>query len=523
MSTAAFSVLLALPLALSAPRASDPLATVAERSGFTRTATHAEVVDLAARLTSRFGTIRLLELGRSAEGRSLPLLVLADPPLATAAEARERGNPVVLLFGNIHAGEVCGKEALLWLARELASEAEAAGDAEAAYGAETRTPLLARVTVCIAPILNADGNERMAPDNRPGQVGPDEMGTRANAQGLDLNRDWVKLDAPETRALVGFLNEWDPHLACDTHTTNGSLHRYVLTWAPPLCPAGDPEQIAFVRDELLPTVAERLFERTGHATFPYGNFDAEYQRWSTYSGLPRFGGPYRGLRGQMSVLSEAYAYAPYADRVRATKELCRELLAFAAAEPGRAGLIEAWSAWRARFEREPRAEERGEAIAVRFELASSGRATVRGRDADHDVEHFDHFAPTETVARPLAYAVPAELADVLANLERHGIELEALAEPRSARVEARRVRALERAERPYQGRHRIALDVDPPRTESRTLPAGSVLVRAWQPLGNLAVYLLEPQSEDGLAAWSLLGDALAVDADFPIVRVLALD
>ena len=78
------------------------------------------------------------------------------------------------------------------------------------------------------------------------------MGQRANAQGLDLNRDFMKLEAPETRALVRFLNEWDPHLIVDTHTTNGSHHRYTITYDGPKNPAGRPSTDRLLAGEALP-------------------------------------------------------------------------------------------------------------------------------------------------------------------------------------------------------------------------------------------------------------------------------
>ena len=107
--------------------------------------------------------------------------------------------------------------------------------------------------LAVAPIYNTDGNERVSKTNRPGQVGPEEgMGQRANARGLDLNRDFIKLEAPETRGLVRFLNEWNPHLFIDTHTTNGSYHRYMVTYEGPKNPAGDPKVIGFMRQTFFP-------------------------------------------------------------------------------------------------------------------------------------------------------------------------------------------------------------------------------------------------------------------------------
>lgn len=164
----------ALALVLAVP-AQPELETVAERSGWQATATHDEVMTLIGRLASRSSIMHVEALGRTVEGRSIPLVVLANPPIASAEAARESGKVVVFAFGGIHGGEVCGKEALLMLAREL--------------GQQPDHPLWNDVILAFAPVLNADGNDRMNPDNRPGQVGPIQgMGERANAQGLDLNR-----------------------------------------------------------------------------------------------------------------------------------------------------------------------------------------------------------------------------------------------------------------------------------------------------------------------------------------------
>ena len=126
-------------------------------------------------------------------------------------------------------------------------------------------PLLKDVILAVAPIYNTDGNERVSKTNRPGQVGPEEgMGQRANARGLDLNRDFIKLEAPETRGLVRFLNEWNPHLFIDTHTTDGSYHRYMVTYEGPKNPAGDPKIMGFMRQTFFPEVSASFEKQTGH-------------------------------------------------------------------------------------------------------------------------------------------------------------------------------------------------------------------------------------------------------------------
>src|SRR5581483_7086788 len=203
----------------------EPL-TVAEKSNYQATSRHEDVLAFCQNLAKASPLVRLGELGVSQEGRKLPIVILAEPPVATPEEAQRSGKLIVFALGNIHAGEVDGKEGLLMLARELATARE--------------RPLLKDLVIVFAPIFNADGNERISKSNRRSQAGPAEgVGIRANAQGLDLNRDFVKLESPEVQALVRFFRHWDPAVFIDCHTTNGSYHRYTLTYEGGRCPAGD--------------------------------------------------------------------------------------------------------------------------------------------------------------------------------------------------------------------------------------------------------------------------------------------
>ena len=127
----------------------------------------------------------------------------------------------MFLLANIHGGEVEGKEAVQVLMRRLTS-----GDLR---------PLLDRMVVVIAPIYNVDGNDAHRRDESHGAVRTVAgVGRRENVKGLDLNRDYMKLESAEARALAGAFTAWDPHLMVDLHTTNGSYHGYHLTHSIPL-------------------------------------------------------------------------------------------------------------------------------------------------------------------------------------------------------------------------------------------------------------------------------------------------
>ena len=508
----------------------DELLTVAERSNFQATARHAEVVTLCERLAARSPFIHLTELGKSAEGRSLPLMIVADPPIQTPAEARASGKLVVFLFGNIHAGEVCGKEALPILVREMTDQ--------------PKNPLLKDLILLVAPIFNADGNERVSKTNRPGQIGPAEgMGQRPNAAGLDLNRDFMKLEAPETRALVRLLNEWDPSLTIDTHTTNGSHHRYTLTYEGPKNPAGDARVIQFMRRDLFPAVTASFKAQSGRDAYFYGNFvpdptrtflagqEMDYTRWSTFPCTPRFGTTYIGLRNRLSILTEAFSYASYDVRVWATRDFCRLACEYVAAhrEPIRTLLAEARQAT---IERNPpqvviRSEPRTlpEKVGILgFVERKDGRRSVATDEPKAYLCAVEEDAePTLTVSRPTAYLIPADLTKVVDLLRAHGIEINRLEVPEQQDVTIDRVDHLKVAPSQttprYAGDNPVEILATTSRIESQTIPAGTWRVSTAQPLGSLVVYLLEPRSDDGVATWNLLGDKVATGQDFPISKI----
>lgn len=514
------SVFLSLILvgpAFAAP--ADELLTVAERSNFKATARYAEVVALCEALAKSSPLIRLTELGKSGEGRSLPLMIVSDPPVSTPEQARASGKLVVFLFGNIHAGEVDGKEALPMLVRDLV--------------AKPGHTLFKDLILAVAPIYNADGNERVSKDNRPGQVGPEQgMGQRENAAGLDLNRDFMKLDAPETRALVRFLNTWDPHLTIDTHTTNGSHHRYTMTYEGPKNPAGDRRLIEFSRRKLFPEVGAALEKSTGYQSYFYGNFENDHTRWTSFPANPRFGTTYIGLRNRLSILTEAYSYASFKDRVLVTREYCLAALKYAAghATEIRALLDDA----RRTTMIAGRGNGPGDMVAIRSKArALPGKSTVLGfverqengqnvatsepKDYLCDIE--EDFVPTLEVRRPFAYLIPPQYDRAIEVVRAHGILVETLKNAAELEVEAEEIGKFTRSQSVSEGHQSVVVTESATRSHRQTIPAGTVVVRMAQPLGSLAVYLLEPRSDDGLLTWNFFDDALAPGRTFPVLRV----
>jgi hypothetical protein len=499
---------LALMLILPALTPAESPRTVAETSNYQTTSRHAEVIDFCQRLALTSPVVRLSELGVSREGRSLPLLILADPQIGSAEEAKASKKLVVFAFANIHAGEVDGKEALLMLARELALAKD--------------HPLLKKLVIVLAPIFNADGNEKLG-NHRPQQAGPALVGTRANADGFDLNRDFVKLETPEVQALLRFLNTWDPVLVIDCHTTNGSYHRYTLTYEGGRCPAGDPRLVRYLQDKMLPDVTTRLRKATGYDSFFYGNFNADRSRWETVPPTPRYGIHYVGLRNRLAILSESYSYASFKDRVLASKGFVENNLAYIDEHDGeiRELLASARADAKGLITLKDQPALLGRPVLIRgfVEEKRDGQTVPTTTPRDYECVYLAGSEPVIQTARPFAYLIPASLTKVVANLERHGIVLEELTQEQTVAVEAYQVTKITRAPA-FQKHQPVTLDVAS-RKETRSIPAGMVCARTAQPLGSLVAYLLEPQSADGLTTWNFFDDVLTEGNDFPVLRVPA--
>ena len=515
--------LLLVSLIAAAPlsgQAFNDLLTRAERSEFRETSSYDEVMELSERLADLSPDIHLTSFGYTNEGRSLPLLVIGAEdasPEAVLATGKTR----IYVQGNIHAGEVCGKEALLMLIRRFATG-----------GYPTWTDEL---VLLIAPIYNADGNERVSLNNRPRQHGPiGGMGQRPNAQGLDLNRDHTKLDSPEARSFVAMMNSYDPHVVVDLHTTNGTRHAYYLTYSPPLHPNTPASIDAFLRDRWLPELTRRIKEKHGWDYYYYGNTGGRgggAAAWRTFDHRPRFNNNYVGLRNRMAILSEAYAYATFEDRVRGTLWFVEEILDYAeqnAAEIRR--IVEAADrlpvvgtelATRAQPQRS--AQEvtilMGEVEQQRH--PNTGQIMLLRRDVVNPTRMYEYgtFAPTETSIAPEAYYVLPDAEAAIERLEAHGVAVVRYATERVLPVERFRIDSTTVAGREFQGRtERTIYGEWVPTIE--TLPAGTAYVSVDQPLGRLVFTLLEPRSDDGFVTWAILDEQIERGL-FPVMRVAA--
>lgn len=503
------TLMLLTALAVPSVVHAQPLQTVAEKSDYKATSKAADVLAFCEAIVKRGPTAKLDYFGTTNEGRKLPLLVIADPPVSSTEEAKKSGKLIVLAFANIHAGEVDGKEALLALARDLTDPKS--------------HPLLKDLVILLVPNLNADGNEKIDPKHRLGDNGPiDGAGTRTNAQGLDLNRDFIKLESPEIRALVKLVNTWNPAFIIDCHTTNGSHHRHTLTYDGPRYPSTDTDIAKWTLNTLFPVVTKKVKTATGFDIAPYGNFNRDRTKWETYPALPRYSIQYFALCGKVAILSESYSYATFKDRIDATRAFVtacfevaadkrKELVKLAApATPARVPLRTMTTAF----------PDKSTILGFE-EVEKDGKRVLTDKHKAYLLDLVLQVTEKELVAPPFAYLIPPGHTAVVETLQRHGVQVEELREDIDLETESFLIAKVDT--QPYAESKKYLLVIEASgewKQKKRRVPAGTVVVKTAQPRGLLAAFLLEPRSEDGLTTWGSFSKDLAPGRDFPVQRLL---
>jgi dipeptidyl-peptidase-4 len=494
-------------------------ATIAERSNYTATSREPDIRSFLESVDESSPRAKLIEYGRTTEERPLLALVLSREEEVALPLPDDDPRLVIIMIGNIHSGECDGKEALLALARDI-TQADS-------------HPLLEKAVLVIAPNFNADGNERVGILHRPGQEGPAlGMGTRENAVGLDLNRDFVKLDSPEVRSLVRMLDAWNADVLVDAHTTNGSLHRYDMTYDIPHNPAANPEMIAWMRQTMMPAVSAAMSDR-GAPVFYYGNFNRDHTVWESFGFEPRYSTEYMGLRGKMGILVESYSYASYERRIEVSYAFIEECLK---------SLTQHADTLKPMLN--PRSFTAPRKVAIQGSIvADDAAANVAGyawpepkpdspfpspkdRDRvkdlvpkDYQVTVVNRGVASLQIDAPKFYYVPEECSWAASRLRLHGIPL--IPFTGGAKIDCERYRIRSRKElNEFQFRKMSHYEVE---LESDSVELGKGwIVPTDHTLGVLATYILEPHSSESLASWGFFDPMLRDGMYYGVLRLKSM-
>jgi hypothetical protein len=490
-----------------------------ERSNFEKTSTYDDVMQFLQRIQPMSPLMHLTTLGKSPMGKDIPLVILSKDRIQTAAQAKASGKMVTYVQGNIHGGEVEGKEVVMMLMRDILL-----GNAR---------HLLDSQIILFVPIYNSDGNDKMAKGLRPTQENsPLETGERENGQGLDLNRDGIKMEAPETQALMQqVINQWDPQMSVDLHTTNGTWHAYSLTWAPSYQYAGEPGPYHFTNDVMLPAITKKAKDKYGLFIGPYGDYNLRegwpVKNFYTYNHHPRYLINQFGLRNRMAILSEAFAHERFYQRINSTYAFTKEILEYCNSHATEIKKINREAEQAAirqvltqsgkmkkgvRFKMVPAKQKLNHFRTYDYNAFTKADGSISyvktGRIVKYDsVNYYGEFKDTVQATLPRGYIIPASMSLLAEHLKRQGANVQILEKDEQYSGETFTIDKFTRATRKFEG-HFMAS------AEGRFAPAvrsfhkGDYRIDLAQPLANLIFYMLEAQSDDGLLVWNFLDNYL---------------
>ena len=458
------------------------------------------------RLDAASDLIRIEQFGVSPEGRPIYAVIASKD-----GAAFDPAKPVILAQAGIHPGEIDGKDAGMMLLRDIAF-----------YGKDA---LLDRVTLILIPILSVDGHERASAYSRPNQRGPRIQGWRNTATNQNLNRDYLKLDQAEMRAVRGLILKYRPDLYVDIHVTDGMDYQYDVTFG------FNGENGAWSRSPAIAGWLNQIFKpeiyaalaREGHipGELVFGVDDANPRAGLSDGGLgERFSNGWGDAAHVPTILIENHSLKPYEQRVLGTYVFLEEAMRLLA-DKGR-DLHAAITADRAlrpaevptNFEPNPTPAYTRAFKGITYETydsPASGRREIRWLgQADPEVWSLPFYGsrPTLTLNRPKAYWVPAHRADVIERLRLSGVEMEILTAPRTVSVEMLRLEDPEVSSRTNEGHVPIRVTKVTPERRDWTFQPGSARVSTDQPLGDVAILMLEPQSVESLFAWGLFPEVL---------------
>jgi len=488
------------------------LLTVPEKTNYDSTSKSVDVVAYVEAIQKHSPYVHVEKMFTTKAGRPSPVVIMARPKISSPKEAVASGKPIIYFQGNIHGGEVEGKEALMLLMREILLG--------------NRKHLLNNQILIFAPNYNPDGNDNLSSTHRRSQAHcPFLVGARRSGGDFDLNRDGIKLEAVETRGLMkNILQRWDPDLLVDMHTTNGTWHGNELTYAHSYHYAGHAATSDFTEQQLLPTVKKAMLDKYDLHCSIYGNYHFRDgwppKSFYTYNHHPRYLINQMGLRNRMAILSETFAHDNFYQRIHSAHKFAVEILAFTNAHGKQIQAInqEAEEATIKEIKENAGKIQRG----VRFKMVPKAQP-FRLRTYDYQaytdtnnsvqyarlptiievegVQNYSAFESTVKATVPRGYIIPARFQKVVDKLKAHGVFVEKMKQAATFSGEVFMVDKLKVAAYKFEHHHLVTLAGEF-QEETKKFKVGDYKILLTQPLANLIFYMLEPQSDDGFATWN---------------------
>lgn len=482
--------------------------TLFEKSNFLSSPSYSETMDYFKRLENHSPFARMISIGKSPQERDIYSIIVSKEKYFTPIEAKKSGKPIVLITCGIHSGEIEGKDAGMLLLREILVTKE-------------KEKYLDNAILLFVPIFSVDGHERSSKYNRINQNGPTEMGWRTTAQNLNLNRDWVKADAPEMQALLKFFNEWLPDFFIDSHTTNGADYQYTITYGIEKFRTLYGGLSKEVTTSFIPYMEKRMNE-SGFLIAPYVGFkDGVLEKGIVdWASPPRFSNGYAAYQNRMGLLVETHMLKPFKERVFSTKAMFEIVLEYVNKNASKLVALNKEAdemsiknftidkeffpiSLKGTDETEPFIFKGIKFIKDSSEISGTTRITYTDEPFDLEIPFYNKTQVIDSVRVPKRYIIPKEWELIVDRLKLHGVKVEKFNNSEEIKVTRYKFKDVKFQQNPYEGRHLVNADYD---TFSETIMVnqGDYFVSTNQRAIRIITTALEPKSSDSFLRWGFM-------------------
>jgi hypothetical protein len=486
----------------------NPWITPAESSDLTESPDYTESMAWLEKLSQASPSLSINRIGTSEQGRMISVIIASSDQDFSASELSRSKKPLILIQAGIHAGEIDGKDAGMMLLRDIAVGSKAA--------------LLERANLLFVPILNVDGHERSSEYGRVNQRGPKIMGWRTNAQNLNLNRDYTKLETAGIKAIIQVINAYDPDLYIDIHVTDGADYQYDITYDF-VAPGGySPQIFNWMKTHYKPEVNQAL-SANGHIPGPllFAANDRDFTEGNiAFSFSPRFSNSYGDIRHLPTILVENHSLKPFKQRVLGTYVFLEQsIISVADHFEALRSAIEADKNQpkkelpvRFGFNRNP-ADSLVflgiESQLVKSPITGAEYVQWKGNPITQIIPNILMDKPESILTLPKAYWISSEWPHLIEKIKAHGIQFETISESKTQTVQQDFITSYKLSAQPSEGRVRFQEFKIEPITREIEFPAGSVRIPVDQSLGELLVILMEPESVDSFFQWGYFHSILS--------------
>lgn len=484
--------------------------TYFEKSYYLETDNYQSVIEYFKKLENNSNFGKLIKFGITPQGRDMYVFAVSKEGKFSGDDFRNSPKPTLMIVNGIHSGEINGKDASMILLREILITKE-------------KSSLINNVNLLIIPVFNVDGHERISEFNRINQIGPKKMGWRTTAQNFNLNRDFMKADAPEMKYFLKLYSNYLPEVFIDVHATDGADFQYHTTITAEKNQNATDVVAKWTRYKFLPYIFSEV-ERKGFLISPFAGFikDDPKNGLRDWVASPRFSNGYAAIQNRIGMLIESHVRKTYKDRVFSTKAVLETAIEFVNNNYGEVKslivqsdreAIEKYFNKKNRFPLSFKLTEKWDEfdfLGFEYEMKDSKISGDKvkiftDKKFKKNVPYYNYAEIIESVILPHAYYIPKEYFKFVEILKLHGVQIEQVSKNRKWKIIKTKFKNVSFAKAPFESHFTAKYDFEE-YEDTLEIIKGDFIINSNQRAIGVLANLLEPKSDESFVKWGMMNE-----------------